>query len=229
MPKLVLVGINHSTPLGPRVLHEKLNEIDQRYGTPSFVGVEWGQAVHEKVKKQRCKFRNLFQREFLNTSTADELDLVEASLGYEGDTHPLIWPTSKTIWLDENRKLSDLDSNSIKDYALGRIETLKQFKINSRITSSSRIAEKGLLFCLDEEALKSAANDSASKDPTFQSRETMWLNRLKELHPELQPRDWGVIIVGSKHIRLPFLGELESAGFVTEQFKSGSGNITLCS
>lgn len=100
---LYLIGVNHSDPLHRRELLCRIRTLaEQNPGAPAFIAVEYDEDTFEWIVKQRPKFRLLLKEKWPDL-TVDELDNLEKSLAYDGDSHLDIFPEAQTVWLDSGR------------------------------------------------------------------------------------------------------------------------------
>jgi hypothetical protein len=104
---------------------------------PVFVANEWSSAAFEHVKSQRRLLRELLKREWPQASVA-VLDILSASLGYEGDAHEASFPDADILWL------GSADRSSVNDYAKGRFAMYKGFLNNSALPSEPEAAVRAL-------------------------------------------------------------------------------------
>ena len=100
---LYLIGVNHSDPLQRRELLCLIRTLaEENPGAPAFIAVEYDKDIFEWIVRQRPKFRLLLKEKWPDL-TVDELDDLDKSLAYDGDSHLDIFPEAQTVWLDSGR------------------------------------------------------------------------------------------------------------------------------
>lgn len=201
--KLHIAGVNHNDPLGRERLKkwlEKLSVINDK--SPAFVAVEYDNNIFEQIKKQRKRFRQLLQNEWSFLSPV-ELDIVENSLAYDGDTHLEVFPNAEILWLDKNR--NENDTSWIDRYAEVQLNVYKQYSFNKKPL---------FLNWLSGDVCRNTptASQSTSRDQKFARLILKKVSRNKST--------WAIAIVGSDHTKKDIQGSmrclLENAGLTCE-------------
>ncbi|MBI3609552.1 MAG: hypothetical protein HY204_02485 [Nitrospirae bacterium] len=183
--KLCLAGVNHHDPLGRRDLKQWLRKLnDKNAGPPAFVAVEYDEDRFGRIIAQRERFRGLLQGQWHSLSSA-ELDILESSLAYEGDTHREIFSDVEILWVDigpaESRNTIDIDK-----YAELRLNLYVERSGGQWPGSIDRLSE------LIRAATKQGIDN---------------LDRSKRFAQQIQNRaaksggDWAIVITGSAHTR----------------------------
>lgn len=136
MSVVIIVGVNHFDPLGPRKVRKYLDEIKAQGFCPEYVCVEWKKEIADEVIKQRIEFGDMVKSRFPNIRDEDALEF-EKSLAYEADSHVDTFPEAGIIWLEANRDIDSTDSG-ITEYSKHRFKKYRNYDINSTIEDISR-------------------------------------------------------------------------------------------
>ena len=201
--KLYMAGVNHFDPLCRSKLVKWLQQLSETHDKwPAFVAVEYDRNQFEQIKKQRKRFRRLIQKEWPSL-TSEQLDILENSLAYEGDTHFDVFPDVEILWLDTGRQISD--SSVLDKYAEDRLAMYKQYSPGETALNINKLSER----------IRNVANP-----------EDINLNRSKRfadlIHKEISKNDgkWAMVIVGFSHTRKDIQGTmrclLEDNGLICE-------------
>lgn len=201
--KLHVAGVNHFDPLCREKLRKWLQGLSLiNAEPPAFVAVEYDRQQFEQYKKQRGRFRQLLQTEWPSLSTA-ELDILENSLGYEGDTHLEIFPSAEVLWLDRGRQVSDL--SMIDKYAEDRLTMYKQYSFGQKTLRIDRLSE-------NIRRAENSQNISLDRSKKFAD---LILEKVQKSGGK-----WAIVIVGSSHTRKDIRGSmrylLENTGLICE-------------
>lgn len=189
--KLHVAGVNHFDPLCREKLRKWLQGLSLiNDEPPAFVAVEYDRQQFEQYKKQRGRFRQLLQTEWPSLSTA-ELDILENSLGYEGDTHLEIFPSAEVLWLDKGRQVSDL--SMIDKYAEDRLTMYKQYSFGQKSLRIDQLSEN----IRKVENVQDINLDRSSK----------FANLICERVSKSGGK-WAVVIVGYNHTRKDIQGSM---------------------
>ena len=204
--RLHIAGVNHFDPLcRPKLVKwlQQLSEIHDKW--PAFVAVEYDKNLFEQAKKQRKRFQQLLQNEWPSL-TSEQLNILQNSLVYEGDTHLEVFPDVEILWLDTGRQVSD--SSEWDKYAEKRLATYKQCSFGEATLSINQLSER----------IRNA------EDP-----EDINLNRSKRFADLIRKGisksrgKWTIVIVGFNHTRKDIQGTmrclLEDNGLICEVSK----------
>ena len=137
--KLYVAGVNHFDPLCREELKrwlQKLSEINDK--PPAFVAVEYDRRQFEQIRKQRKRFRQLLKKQWPSLSIA-QLDILENSLAYDGDTHLEVFPVAEILWLDKGRQVND--SSMIDNYAEDRLTKYRQHSSGQKSLRIDQLSE----------------------------------------------------------------------------------------
>lgn len=205
--QIYIAGICHFDPLCRARLETWLRGLLASHSTqPSFVAVEWAEEIFNQVKSQRPGLRSRAISNWKSSTTA-YLDVLEASLAFEADTHNAIFPNCQTIWLDQGRDLPY--SDALKEYASERLKIYATY-----IPPATKNFDGDLLNIMSEKAW--AESDKDRKGAT--DRDEKFAKIIIE-HLSADTGAWAVVIVGINHARRDIdrmLYRLEAAGFVCE-------------
>ena len=118
--KLFIAGITHFDVLGHRRLLKWLKQKSAiEYGNPEFVAVEWGKDSFSLLKAHRNLIGELACKEW-PTAPNSFVQVIQQSLGYEGDTHKEVLPSVETVWLDNGRTV--VDETNVSQYCRMRMD-----------------------------------------------------------------------------------------------------------
>lgn len=95
-------GINHYNPAAYLWLKAQLIEYAKLSAEPDLYAIEWDSNVFDTIKSQR----NLLFQELkiiLPDLSLEEIKIVSATMGFEGDAHEGILHPKHIIWLDQKR------------------------------------------------------------------------------------------------------------------------------
>ena len=201
--KLYIAGVNHFDPLCRPKLVKWLQHLSETYDKqPAFVAVEYDINLFEQIKKQRRRFRQMLHNEWPSL-TLEQLNILENSLAYEGDTHLEVFPDVEILWLDTGRQVSD--SSVLYKYAEDRLAMYKQYSSGETALNINKLSER----------IRNVANP-----------EDINLNRSKRfanlIHKGISKNDgkWAIVIVGFSHTRKDIQGTmrclLEDNGLICE-------------
>lgn len=204
--KLYIAGVNHLYPLCRPKLVKWLQQLSETHDKrPAFVAVEYDKNLFEKAKKQRKRFRQLLQKEWPSL-TSEQLDILENSLVYEGDTHLEVFPDVEILWLDTGKQ--EMDSSDWDKYAESRLAMYKQYSFGKTRLNINQLSKR----------------IRSGEDP-----ENINLNRSKIFADMIHKRvsksggKWAIVIVGYNHTRKDMRRTmrclLEDNGFICEVTK----------
>ncbi len=118
--KLLIAGITHFDVLGHRRLIEWLKQKSAiESGTPEFVAVEWDKDSFSLLKAHRNLIGEFARKEW-PTAPNSFVQVIQQSLGYEGDTHKEVLPSVETVWLDNGRTV--VDETNVSQYCRMRMD-----------------------------------------------------------------------------------------------------------
>lgn len=178
-----VAGVNHNDLRGRERLRLWLQSIfDTENGPPNFIAIEWDSDVFEKIKNQRKQFRELFQNKWPSLSL-DDLNIIESSLGYEGDSHNEIFPKAEIIWLDNDRMVEE---SKVRNYATDRFTLIRGF-VNNYLTHFD-------LDSLSKIAWEIAKNNERNSEERDKKFANMILKKIQKGDGK-----WAIIIVGAEH------------------------------
>jgi hypothetical protein len=198
-----IAGICHPDPLGRRNLIAWLRSVSsRRVDSPLFVAVEWDSSIFEQVKSQRRLLGELIREEWPKADSRFVSTLVEA-MAFEGDAHTEVFPSTRTVWLDQGRDVND--PTQVSQFAQDRLRTYRSMLARSPEGDwAARLQE------MSEAAWRSVncSNPSSIRDPEF----------VRAICSEAAPRDvaWAIAVVGVCHARqgLGYLRDLlDEKGF----------------
>ena len=141
--KLYIAGVNHLDPLCRPKLVKWLQQLSETHDKrPAFVAVEYDKNLFEKAKKQRKRFRQMLQKEWPSL-TSEQLNILENSLVYEGDTHLEVFPDVEILWLDTRRQETDSSVvDKFEKYAEDRLAMYKQYSFGEKTLSINQLRER---------------------------------------------------------------------------------------
>jgi len=181
--KLVLVGINHFDPLCKESLARTLIELRNCYGLPpAFVAVEWDESLFSKVCAQRAAFREKCRLEWPDAGE-ETLKVLEASLGFEGDTHREVFGDLQTLWLDQGRQ------GNVENYASQRFVMYKDFLREKTNKDCPTMLSKLSVVARHRQGRLDAGTQRDQK------WEELLLERLSK-----GPGLWAICVIGAGHI-----------------------------
>ena len=150
---LYLIGVNHFDPLQRRELLCLIHTLaEENHGAPVFIAVEHDKDIFEWIVRQRRTFRSLLKKEWPDL-TVDELDVLEKSLAYEGDSHLDIFPEARTVWLDSGRPFPPHWDRDSPCYAIGRIKTYQDHLEHKSLHGNLPFLSKQLRNVANEECM----------------------------------------------------------------------------
>jgi hypothetical protein len=98
---------------------------------PSFLATEWEEAIFERVKGQRARFRQLAANRWPEFS--DELlSTLALSLAYEADSHTASYPNLDVLCFDQGREANEDDLNRYAEDRLALYASLIDENVNLR-------------------------------------------------------------------------------------------------
>lgn len=188
--KLLIAGITHFDVLGHRRLLEWLKQkLVIESVNPDFIAVEWDKNIYCLIKSQRKLIGELARKEW-PTAPDSFVQVIQRSLGYEGDTHEEVFPSVETIWLDNGRKVDD--GTIWSQYARDRMNIYKGFTQNTCLDFSENM--------LLNMSLKSwsACNPP---EPGGTDRDIIFSDKIMS-QIEHANSGWAIVIVGANHASL---------------------------
>ncbi len=186
-PRVFLAGVNHLDPLGRERLVERLGRIADDGVRPEFAAVEYDpQHFSRIVDEQRPAFRRLLKQAWPDLDDA-ELDLLELSLGYEGDAHRAIFPKAEVVWLDQGR---EEDSDVLETFAR---DTVVKYRWHLGNQLHGRIGELSAVVTAQPEHQKPGGRDEAFAAIVLEKLESLPV---------------GVVVVGGLHVDLDVQGTM---------------------
>jgi hypothetical protein len=207
-PSLIEVaGVTHEDPLGFGRLKRWLLGLgfSAKY-EPAFVAVEYDIIHLSRIVAQRPSFGELVKQEwpFL---CPEEYAMLEKSLGYEGDAHVDLFPNAETVWLDEGRQGSGIET-ALQTFAERRMEVLR---LSAQSIPQQR---KAFLPLLSQNVWAQAkANRLSRGDDRDRRFADMITARASN-----QSWDRAIVIVGASHTRQEvsdsFVRRVEAAGII---------------
>jgi len=187
--KIFIAGIVHFDVLGRYRLSKWINEVSEKMGNlPEFVAVEWDKEVFKQIYSQRILIRNYAKSEW-PAAPPKFIDIIESSMGFEGDTHKLFSPNIETLWMDQGRPIEDM--SIITEYAMDRFNIYRKYFPDG----SFDFGPKTLLH-MSKKAWARASPDTAVGSPRDAIFFEVILSRLNRLIS-----DWAIVIVGASHAR----------------------------
>ena len=182
--KFLIASINHFDVLGHRRLIEWLKQKSAiESGAPEFVAVEWDKDIFSLIKAQRNLIGELARKEW-PTAPNSFVQVIQQSLGYEGDTHKEVLPSVETVWLD--------GKISVSEYYRTRMRTYKGFARNTCLDfSENMLINMSLKAWQLSEPLETEGID---RDIIFVDNIMPQIKRAKS--------DWAIVIVGANHASL---------------------------
>lgn len=181
--KLFIAGLYHFDPTGRTRLRGWLEQLSAQHAEPpAFVAVEYDSGLFARIKSQRTVFRILMSEQWPHI-TPELLDELELSLGYEGDTHEVVFPGAKVIWLDEGRPFDTTG------FAWDRLIMYTDFLGERGLPRNTPAA----LSRLSQEAWRRANPPSEGDDRDYKFAQLI----LQEI--EHEAADWAIAIVGATH------------------------------
>jgi len=187
---VVIGAVRHYDPLGRRRIVDLLQTQKQVYGSsPLFVAVEWEEKVFRAIETQRPHFRELISAAW-PCQSEDFLDVMAASLAFDGDSHRDDESIGQTIWMDQQG--TSPNDPKVLEYAEARLERIRFLVGGDTLPDDpfralSTISEK--LWTLPPDCVD--LEDEGQRDRTF------WAT----LQPHLNSSalGWGLVIVGQLH------------------------------
>ncbi len=135
--KLLIAGITHFDVLGHRRVLKWLKQKSAiESGAPEFVAVEWDKDIYSLIKAQRNLIGELAREEW-PTAPNSFVQVIQQSLGYEGDTHKEVLPSVETVWLDNGRTV--VDETIVRQYCRDRMNIYKGFVRNTCLDFSENM------------------------------------------------------------------------------------------
>jgi len=198
--EIIIFGISHFDPQSYKNLVKILRcQKSSRSDPPLFIATEWGQKAFEEIRNQRPQFREMIKNNWPQLSTNQQaLDVIVKTLGFEGDCYTELFPSTKTIWLDNDRDVS------VSDYAVNRLSMYKGF-LNNKVPGD-------IIQDLHLEAARRI--QTAQLDDT--SRDKKWAENLAQQFVS-SSNGYGFAIVGRLHatnaIANNFFSALSERGF----------------
>lgn len=187
--KIIIAGIVHFDVLGRYRLSKWINKISEKMGNPpEFVAVEWDEEVFKQVCSQRILIRNYAKAEWPE-APPKFTDIIESSMGFEGDTHKLFFPNVETLWMDQGRPIGD--QSIIAEYAMDRFKIYRKYFPDG----SFDFGPKTLLH-MSKEAWMRSSPDTAAGSPRDNIFFEVILRRLNRINS-----NWAIVIVGASHAR----------------------------
>jgi hypothetical protein len=181
--RLSIAGINHFDP-GCRDKLERWfrHQVAIASAAPAFVATEWNESAFLLVRSQRPSFRRMLTAEWPDASTA-LLDVLEQSLGYEGDAHVIVCPDAEVLWL-----AGPSDAAQLQSYANDRFNMYKGFLAGSPLPADPVVAIRNL---------GAAARVAARHDGDSQRDQNFAVAIMDRAvgHSEA----WSAIVVGANH------------------------------
>ena len=200
--KIYMAGVNHFDPLCRENLIKWFTELVAiNDNPPAFIAVEYDKDHFEQIKKQRKRFRRLIQNEWPYLSS-DKVDILQNSLGYEGDAHLQVFPAVELLWLDEGRQVNN--KSIIINYAEDRLKIYAGSWSVSKPLSINQLSENIRKI--------EASGVSSDRDVEFA--------RLIQQRISKGGGSWAIAVVGSSHASEKNQGSmrylLEDAGLLCE-------------
>ena len=184
---LRIAGVVHFDVRGKARLSDWLQRTRRvENGDPEFVAVEYEQDIFERIRARRQVIRGM-AAELWPSAPGTSLDVIEESLGYEGDLHDKVFPRVKTIWLDEGRKIKD--PTVIERYACDRFNLYRGYAVEQGQSLSA-----STLNHMSTQAWAAGPppiRGGDARDEIFASRLLEWCVRGQNC--------WGICIVGANH------------------------------
>lgn len=188
--KLLIAGITHFDVLGHRRLIEWLKQKSAiESGAPEFVAVEWDKDMFSLIKAQRNLIGELAREEW-PTAPNSFVQVIQQSLGYEGDTHKEVLPSVETVWLD-NGKIVD-DETKVSQYYRDRMNIYKGFARNTCLDFSENMLINMSLKAW--QASEPPLTEGTQRDIIFSDKIMSQIKHAKS--------DWAIVIVGANHASL---------------------------
>lgn len=183
---LHIAGVQHFDPSGPVALRSWLMDQGQSGAVaPAFLATEWNHDAFAAVEQQRPAFRQLLAREWPYASRS-LLDVLERSLGYEGDAHLLVYPDSEVLWLGPQPTPED---QHIGDYANDRLSLFRSFLQGARLPDRIEVALQVL-----GDAARRRAKGSVGGTQRDRDFATKIMNKARGL-----AGTWAAVAVGANH------------------------------
>ena len=201
--KLYIAGVNHFDPLCRPKLVKWLQHLSETYDKqPAFVAVGYDSNLFEQIKKQRRRFRQMLHNEWPSL-TLEQLNILENSLAYEGDTHIEVFPDVEILWLDTGRQ--ETDSNEWDKYAEKRLAMYKQYSFGKKTLSINKLSER--ILNIDDPEY-----NNLNRDEKFAYLIRQGISK--------SGGKWAIVIVGFNHTRKDIQGTmrclLEDYGIICE-------------
>ena len=226
-PTLFLVGTAHYDLRGRESLIRTLKGFDQYSdSTPAFVGVEYSEEETLSRIASRPRIKKQFAEQWPDL-TADELNQIAETYGYDADSHGAVFPDSPTLFLDEGRidGLTASHENAMCIQVCGFLWRLpetqaaacergdNEFEIAFAVISGcaappESISPANRLRDLSAVSWSLADEHECSSIP-LPERDHKWLGIIVEQLP-LESEGWGIVIVGNNHIRPDVSNNLHS-------------------
>ena len=184
-----IAGINHFDPRCRQNLLKWYHELRERFGEPCFVATEWDEKIFSEIKAQREQFLQLARQQWPQMTEALICTLTR-SLGYEGDTQSDIFPDSEVLWLDQGRRIGDLEISEINEYAQSRLNMYREFLGEGLLASS----EDQVLETMSQAATRRAPPPSEGGDERDRKFAALILQRITKGGCQ-----WAIAIVGKNH------------------------------
>jgi len=186
--KLLIAGIVHFDVLEHRRLLEWLKQKSAiESGAPEFVAVEWDKDSFSLLKAQRNLIGELARKEW-PTAPNSFVQVIQQSLGYEGDTHKEVLPSVETVWLDK----PVVDETTVSQYCRKRMLIYKGFARNTCLDFS-----ENMLINMSRRAWQTSEppeTGGTERDIIFSGKIMSQIKHAKS--------DWAIVIVGANHASL---------------------------
>lgn len=152
---------------------------------PAFIAVEADAEVYRQLLLQREIFRKMLEKEFPNLQP-DIKEKLALAIYYEADSHSIVFPDSKILWLDAERVFP---SNTITDYAKDRLAIYRRF-LNKGM-ALDKISEQMWNFDWTEQPTARLGDPDYERDDAF-------YKKIKDVC-DLKNDSWAIAIVGATH------------------------------
>jgi len=186
--KLLIASIIHFDVLGHRRLIEWLKQKSAiESGAPEFVAVEWDKDMFSLIKAQRNLIGEVARKEW-PTAPNSFVQVIQQSLGYEGDTHKEVLPSVETVWLDR----PVVDETSVSQYCRKRMDTYKLYARNTCFDfGENMLINMSQQIWLESEPPETGGTE---RDIIFSDKIMSQIKHAKS--------NWAIVIVGANHASL---------------------------
>lgn len=192
--RLVLIGGVHDSFECRVNLVRILNELAEKEPFPKFVAVEYGEDFfNENINPQRSLAalstpKEESVRRYLST---DEMTRIADVVAYDAVSHLDVFPNVPTIWLDNKREYSDIETQSAGSLLYNKMVSVINFKTKYQGDSSK--------IDLIDEYTKTELDEVGPPNRNI-LRDEMWVEEMAP-HLTLDLGEYGIVIVGADHTK----------------------------